>query len=137
MTLFELGPILGVLAFLVYNVHRLGATGEVGPRSWVLPAVVAVAFLAFSLVTVAAEGLVGIWENHSRDFWGNQVWLDLLIAISMAFTFMAPEARRLGMRPGPWLAATCLTGCIGLLAMLSRMLWLKARAGARAAPALS
>ena len=137
MTLLQLLPILAALGFAVYCARHLAADGAPGPNSWILPAVLSAGFLLFSLYTVAAEGLVQFWINHTNTFTGNQVWFDLLLAIGIAFTFMAPEARRLGMKPGPWLIGICLTGCIAVLAMLARMFWLKAREGTAGEPALS
>ncbi len=128
MTLLELLPILAALGFIVYNARHLASDGTPDLNSWIFPAILSLAYLIFSLYAVAAEGLVQFWVNHTTTFVGNQVWFDLLLAISIAFTFLAPEAKRLGMRPSVWLVAICLTGCIAVLAMLARLLWLKARA---------
>ncbi|MEL7106121.1 MAG: hypothetical protein AAGM21_09380 [Pseudomonadota bacterium] len=137
MTLLQLIPILAALGFVVYNVGHPTFDGTPGPNSWILPAVLSAGFLAFTLYGVAVEGLVQFWINHTNTITGNQVWLDLLLAISIAFTLMAPEARRLGMKPALWLVAICLTGCIAVLAMLARMFWLKARMGEMPAAAAS
>jgi threonine dehydrogenase-like Zn-dependent dehydrogenase len=40
---------------------------------------------------------------------------------------MVPEARRLGIRPLPWVVLVICSGAIGLLAMLARILYLKGR----------
>ncbi len=125
MTLLELLPILAALGFVVYNGRLLASDGSVGRHSWILPATLSTAFLLFSIYAIAVEGVAQFWVNHTTTFVGNQVWIDLLLAISIAFTFMAPEARRLGMRPGLWLVAICLTGCIAVLFMLARMFWIK------------
>lgn len=136
MTLLELLPILAALGFAVYCARHLVSDGVPGPNSWLLPAALSAGFLLFTLYGLATEGLVQFWINHTTTVTGNQVWFDLLLAIAIAFTFMAPEARRLGMQPAPWLVAICLTGCIAGLAMLARILWLKAREAA-AEPAMS
>jgi hypothetical protein len=46
------------------------------------------------------------------------------LAISVAWFLLLPEAKKLGMQPLPWLALIICTGCIGLLAMLGRLLYL-------------
>ena len=127
MSLLEILPILAALGFVVYNSRHLASDGSPSTRSWILPAALSLVFLLFSLFSVAAEGLSQFWINHTRTYVGNQVWFDLLLAISIGFSFMAPEARRLGMRPALWLVAICLTGCVALLAMLARIFWIKAR----------
>lgn len=118
-------PLLGLAAFVAFalTVAR-GAT----VRTWLFPAGLAVAFGVFSVVVVAAEGPLGFWTVHSQTLWGNQVWLDLLLALGIGWAFLVPRARALGMRPLPWLLAVLLSGGIGLLAMAARVLYLQERA---------
>ncbi|MEO1733689.1 MAG: hypothetical protein AAFR45_08700 [Pseudomonadota bacterium] len=95
------------------------------PRLWTLPAIVCAAFTLWTGAAVLAEGLFGFWDNHVQSLWGIQVWVDLLIAIAIGWSFLAPRARQVGMSPWPWLAFTGCTGCIGLTAMAARMLYLE------------
>lgn len=126
MTVYSLLPLLGIAGFGVFIL--LTATGARPlPVAWSLPAALGLAFLAFSLVTIAAEGPLGFWANHSQDFWGNQVWLDLLLALGIALSLLVPQAREVGMRPLPWLLLVCMTGSIGVLAMYARLLYLRDR----------
>lgn len=97
---------------------------------WMLPAGLGALFLIFSLVTVGREGLFQFWVNHTTDFTGNQVWFDLIFAVTIAFYLIAPRARAVGMPLMPWALAVILTACIALLPMLARLIWLEERAQA-------
>lgn len=131
MTLLQFLPVLA-LAGTVIAVLRI-ATGRhfSGALRWLVPAGLGLAFLGFSLVTVAREGLYQFWVNHTSNFTGNQVWFDLLFAVTIAFYLIAPRARAVGMPLLPWAIAVLLTACIALLPMLARLLWLESRAHGR------
>jgi hypothetical protein len=92
-----------------------------------VPALLSLLFAALSLRAVITEGPLGFWPEHVRNRWGNQIWLDLLLAVSSAWFLAAPEARRRGMRPWPWLVFIVATGSIGLLAFAARLTSLRAR----------
>ena len=104
------------------------ALAKSGPASWALPAVVAAAFAGFSVITVAREGLLQFWVNHSTTFAGNQVWFDLLLAVTLCFALIVPRARAVGMPLVPWAVAVILTASIALVPMMARLLWLERRA---------
>lgn len=106
------------------------------PRAlaWALPATLSVLFLLFSVVAATTEGPFAFWVEHTRNLWGNQIWFDLLLAAATAWAALWPQARRLGMRPLPWLLVVAGTGSIGLLAMVARMHWLRGREGVAATP---
>jgi hypothetical protein len=125
MTSTELLAILAALLFLVTAVAITLRDGASTPQLWLLPATLSATLLGFSLVTVASEGPVALWEAHSKDLWANQIWFDLLLAIGTAWALIVPRARALGMRPLPWLALIVGTGSVGLLAMAARMLYLQ------------
>lgn len=117
----------------------LGSTAFVATRDgarttnlWRVPAALSLGFLLFSLYTVASEGALGFWPEHTRNFWANQIWFDLLLAVGVGWFLLVPQARSLGMRPLPWLALVASTGSIGLLAMLARLLYLRERVDPRA-----
>jgi hypothetical protein len=95
---------------------------------WGLPAAAGVLFLLFSLWTVAEEGLIQFWINHTTTLAGVQVWFDLVIAVAISFVLIAPRARAVGMPLLPWAIAVIATACIALLPMLARLFWLEARA---------
>ncbi|MEY4056689.1 MAG: hypothetical protein RL519_2024 [Pseudomonadota bacterium] len=118
--------ILPAVAVVLVVGAMLGAAGGV-TASWRFAAAVCALFTGWSLYTIAAEGPFGFWPNHSQNAWGNQVWLDLLIAIGIGWALLLPRARAVGMRPLPWLALIVCSGCIGLTAMLARCRYLEAR----------
>jgi len=123
-TLYPILPIAALALFLLTTV-REGLRPSTG---WHFAALTCVLFLAWSLYTVAAEGPIGFWPDHTQNAWGNQVWFDLLIGIAIGCALLLPRARAVGMNPWPWLALTCATGCIGLLAMFARCRYLETRA---------
>ena len=123
VTLYPILPIAALVLFLLTTVRE----GLRPSRGWQFAALVCGVFLGWSLYTVAAEGLLGFWPNHTQNAWGNQVWFDLLIAIAIGWTLLLPRARAAGMQPWPWLALICATGCIGLAAMFARCRYLEIR----------
>ena len=95
---------------------------------WGLPAAAGALLLLFSLWTVAEEGLIQFWINHTTTLAGVQVWFDLVIAVAISFVLMAPRARAVGMPLLPWGIAVIATASIALLPMLARLFWLEDRA---------
>lgn len=92
---------------------------------WLIPAVLGVTFLLFSLFQVSQDGIVQFWINHTTDLTGNQVWFDLIMAVTIGFYLLAPRARAVGMPLLPWAIAVFTTACIALLPMLARVIWLE------------
>lgn len=125
MTPTELLAILAALLFVVTAVAIALREGSGTPRLWLLPAALSAALLVFSLATVTSEGAFALWEAHTESLWANQIWFDLLLTIGTAWALIVPQARAQGMRLLPWLALIACTGSIGLLAMASRMLYLR------------
>lgn len=99
--------------------------GTVG--SPLLAGMLLAAFSAFTAFTIAREGVVTVIANHTMNFWGTQVWYDLLIATSLALFFIVPRARAAGMNPLPWILFVAATASIGLLALVARLWWLERR----------
>ncbi|MEM0961764.1 MAG: hypothetical protein AAGK21_04370 [Bacteroidota bacterium] len=130
--LYTLIAIAAALAFagsaLVIVLNRSGNS----PSVWMVPAGLSVLFFAFSVFAIREGGALGFWVEHTRHLWGNQIWVDLLIAIGVAWAFIVPQAKALGMRVLPWLAVIGATGSIGLLAMIARLLYLRDRVPAQA-----
>ena len=134
MSALQLLPMLAyLLACLV--IGRIAQAGRgTAPSGWIWPAGLGAVFLLVSLWAVAQEGLLQFWVNHTTTLVGNQVWFDLLIAVSLSFYLLAPRARAVGMALLPWAIAVILTASIALLPMLARVLWLEHRARAVPAP---
>jgi hypothetical protein len=123
---YEMLPAIAAGCFLVGTVLTGARTGRPPLRNgWMITAALSALFLAFSITTVALEGPLGFWPNHTVNAWGNQVWFDLLLAVGTAYALVARDAARLGMRPLVWLILIACTGSIGLLAMVSRYQFLK------------
>lgn len=135
MTVFEVAALLSAAGLVTYFAYLATAPETPRPGAWRLPALLCVAFLGWSLVAMAVEGVTGFWPVHTQTLWGNQVWFDLLLAVGIAWTFILPQARALGMRVIPWMVVTMGTGCIGLLALTARLLYLREHAEQGAAQA--
>jgi hypothetical protein len=125
-------PVAAAVSFLSFSVYVAAGDGVRTKNSWLFPAVASFAFLLFSLHSITAEGMLGFWTEHTRNLWGNQIWIDLLSAVGIAWFLVVPQAKALGMRPLPWLVLIACTGCIGFLAMTARLLYLRDRALQRA-----
>ncbi len=132
MTIHSLIALLAAVVFLGSAAYVATRDDARTKNAWLVPAALSLGFLLFSLYTVASEGALGFWPEHTRNFWANQIWLDLLLAVGVGWFLLVPQARSLGMRPLPWLALVASTGSIGLLAMLARLLYLRERADPRA-----
>lgn len=131
MTVFQILPILSLLATVTFIIGFALRDGIAWTSHWLWPAVVAGAFAAWTGATVLSDGLTMFWVNHATNFTGNQVFFDLLIAVVIAFVALAPEAKRQGMSLLPWALFVCATASIGLTAMLARLLYLKGRKAAQ------
>lgn len=99
----------------------------------VIPALLFVAFGAFTAVQLSKEGAVMFWTNHSHNLTGIQVWWDLITATLIALFLLIPRARAVGMNIVPWAIFVGITASIGLLAMCARLFWLEQQSAARAA----
>lgn len=108
------------------------AAQPVGTRlknAWIFSALLCCLFVAWSLLAMINEGPLGFWVEHKRNLWGNQIFFDLLLAAGTAWTLIMPRAKALGMNVTLWLIFILCTGSIGLLAMLSRLLFLEEQRG--------
>jgi hypothetical protein len=101
-------------------------------NAWGLPACLSGLFFAWSLFAILTEGPLAFWAEHTRNRWGNQIWFDLLLAAGIAWSVIVPRAKARGMNVLFWLAFVLCTGSIGLLAMLSRLLFLEENSMTRA-----
>lgn len=128
MSALDIAPAVSLALTLAFGM-RISLSPTRG--SWQAAALLSAVFAAYSVATVAEEGLWGFYENHSQNLWGLQVFLDLLFAVSVAWFLLLPRARAAGMGlPALWFALVCATGSIGLFAALSRLLYLEQRAAA-------
>lgn len=126
MSSLPLIALAGLLVFLGFAlIHVAGR--RIGP-GWAIAALTAVVFFGYSLIPVTVAGPLGFVDKHLQDWWGVQIWLDLLIAFAIGWLFFVPRARAAGMNPLPWLVPILLGGSIGFLPAVARLLWLERRA---------
>jgi hypothetical protein len=125
MNAFEFLAAGGVIAAIAVLAYILSGSPKVGSATFA--AALSAGFGAFTAVTIAQDGVVQVWTNHTQNFWGVQVWWDLLFAVGIAAFFIAPRARAAGMNLLPWLLFVAATASIGLLAMIARLFWLERR----------
>jgi len=98
-----------------------------------LAAALSAGLAAFTAIVLATEGVMPVWDNHTANLWGVQVWWDLLIAVTIGLALIAPRARAAGMNLPLWVLFVVATASIGLLAMCARLFWLEARGASAAA----
>lgn len=113
------GLVFGVAAILMIAA-RPGAPGNA-----VLAGALSAGFAAFTVVTIAVEGVFPVIVNHTSNLWGVQVWWDLLFSLSVATFLILPRAKAQGMNLPLWVAFILATASIGLLAMAARLFWLE------------
>lgn len=126
---------VAVIGFIIFTSAQAGRRSPPGLNVWGGPLAAALGFLGFSVITVVQEGPLGFWTDHVQDLWGNQIWIDLLLAGSIAWSFLVPRLRRLGLSPWPWLVLVYATGSVGLLTAWARILYAESRATGAAAAA--
>ena len=95
------------------------------PADWRFPALLMIAFTALSLRAIFAGGMFGFVPEHIRNEWGNQIIVDLIVCGATAYAALLPRVRAAGMPALPWFIAVAMTGSIGLLAMVARLLYLE------------
>ena len=127
LSLYEFLPSVALGLFLLVTSAVILRAGDRRSNVWLLPASLSAVFLAWSVFALVSEGLSGVWLEHSRNAWGNQIWFDLLLAIGTAWALLLPRSRAAGMQAWPWFALIVCTGSVGLLAMLARCLFLENR----------
>lgn len=116
----------GVL-FILFIFFTVYSDGKRIKKSWIFPAFLSFLFFIFSLIAIVTEGFSGFWTEHTRNLWGNQIWIDLLLAAGIGWYLIVPKAKEREMNLLLWGGIVVCTGCIGFTAMLARMLYLDER----------
>ncbi len=117
--LFAAGGAAAALVILHIVISRVD-TGNA-----ILAAALGAGFAAYTAVTIAQTGVMPVWQNHTTNLWGVQVWWDLLLSVGIALYFIAPRARAQGMNILLWALFVGTTASIGLLFMVARLFWLE------------
>lgn len=125
MTLLTLLPILAGIPVLLITVAAMKSNGRAPKNAWMIAVFFCLALTAWTIPAVISEGPLGFIPAHSQSLWGNQVWFDLLMALTMAWVLILPRAKVLGMKLPLWLLFILCSGSIGFSAMLARMLYLE------------
>ena len=125
MPITTLIPMIAMLLLIGFGVWYSANDRFPTRRKWILPAILSVLFLVLSLVAATTGGGSGFWTEHIRNFWGNQIWVDLLLAVGIGWFLVVPQAKKAGMSVLPWFILIVLTGSIGFTAMIARLLYLQ------------
>jgi hypothetical protein len=95
-----LPPLTYAAAAIIILMVALGRGASPALR-WGLPAATGALLVVFSLWTLAEEGLIQFWINHTTTLAGVQVWFDLVIGLHRGLqAFLEVDlAQALGHRP--------------------------------------
>jgi hypothetical protein len=80
-----------------------------------------ITLILFGALTAAGlwqEGPAGIVAPHFQSLAGSQVFVDLVIALSLVIVWIWHDARARGRNPWPWIIATLALGSFGPLVYL-------------------
>ena len=77
-----------------------------------------IAFLVLTTLAVLQHGYAGIFMQQFQSFGGEQVLVDLVIALTMFLIWMWNDAKAAGRNPLPWVLLTLALGSIGALIYL-------------------
>ncbi|KNC74667.1 hypothetical protein SARC_12794 [Sphaeroforma arctica JP610] len=100
-----------------------------GSKAYIVPAIFSSGFLSFSIITIVNEGLAPVWYNHTLNYWGSQICIDLVVGFCVSWYLILPRARDAGILIYPWLVIVLFTGNIGITAMLAFVLFREAQDG--------
>jgi hypothetical protein len=85
----------------------------------VLSVLAFVSFTAFSTWVIVQHGPLGFLPAAFDGAWGTQVFLDLVISLSLAMGWLIPHAKKRGINPWPFVVACVPLGSISALAYLA------------------
>lgn len=99
---------------------------------WLVPALASLSLLLFTLEVMVKEGPLGFLAEHTRNFWGYQITIDLISANVIGLFLAASAGRRYKVHALPWVLLTVCSGSIGLFAFVARILYLQSASTAAA-----
>ncbi|MBP8000371.1 MAG: DUF2834 domain-containing protein [Chloroflexi bacterium] len=77
-----------------------------------------IAFLILTIMAVWQHGYLGIFTQQFQNYAGVQVFVDLVIALTLFLIWLWNDAKAAGRNPIPWVLLTLATGSIGALVYL-------------------
>jgi len=77
-----------------------------------------IAFLILTIIAVWQHGYLGIFTQQFQNYAGVQVFVDLVIALTLFLIWLWNDAKAAGRNPIPWVLLTLATGSIGALIYL-------------------
>jgi hypothetical protein len=75
-------------------------------------------FTIYTTLVVLDQGYFGFLELAMAGGWGEQVFIDLCIALTLFAIWMVPDARERGIPALPYFLGILTTGSVGALAYL-------------------
>lgn len=82
--------------------------------------VILVDFVALTAYAVYYHGYLAFFDLYAMNAIQVQIFIDLVIALSLFLTWMVPDARARDISPIPYVVLTLTLGSIGALAYLIR-----------------
>jgi protein-S-isoprenylcysteine O-methyltransferase Ste14 len=79
---------------------------------------VTAAFTLYTLAVVVDQGYTGFLTLAWREPWGGQMFVDLVIALTLFMVWMLRDARQEGIPSWPYVVLVLTTGSIGALGYL-------------------
>lgn len=125
MPITHIAPVIAAIILIGALITITAREGRPFKGAWKFAALGCVLFTVWSLWAVVTEGPFGFWPEHIRNLWGNQIWFDLLLAVTVAWAMLIGPAKRLGMNLWLWMIFIICTGSIGLTATAARYLYLR------------
>ena len=99
------------------NLKRTGE-GQLCCSQKVLRIIIISVLLPFTILTAATlwkQGFIGLFAEQLSTFSGWQVWIDLVIALTLFMVWMWNDAKKAGRNPLPYIVITLIAGSFGPL----------------------
>jgi predicted transporter len=125
MTNFELiaGAAFALAAILMLLVTQ--TKRRVPQATWLIPTVALVSLAALIGFAILQQEQSNFWPLVTGSSVGLIVWIDRLMAVTVAFFLLQNRARAVNMKSEAWVLGAIFTGSLGLLMMLARTLYLE------------
>ncbi|MEM1081806.1 MAG: hypothetical protein AAGH65_09525 [Pseudomonadota bacterium] len=119
---------IGIMSFILAAsaMALIHSTKErVSWPAWLVPLIVVIPVIGWTGYTLVDEGLGSFFPMLMQTKWGLLIWIDRLLCLTVAYYLLQNRARSAGMKSDLWVLAIVTTGCIGVLLMLARMVYLE------------